>query len=72
MGNQWVFIVPDHKAGYLLGGGVALGEVPYIPKSLSWLQILELVAISIVKSKRSLEQCGVRTNSALSVIPHIE
>ena len=20
MGNQWVFIVPDHKAGYLLGG----------------------------------------------------
>ena len=20
-GHQWVFIVPDHKAGYLLGGG---------------------------------------------------
>ena len=26
-GNQWVFIVPDHKAGYFLGG-VALGGVP--------------------------------------------
>ena len=26
-GNQWL-IVPDHKAGYLLGGGVAWGGVP--------------------------------------------
>ena len=26
-GNQWVFIVPDHKAGYFLGG-VALGGFP--------------------------------------------
>ena len=25
-GNQWVFIVPDHKAGYLFGGNVALGS----------------------------------------------
>ena len=24
-GNQWVFIVPDHKAGYLSGVNVALG-----------------------------------------------
>ncbi len=24
-GNQWVFIVPDHKAGYFLGVNVALG-----------------------------------------------
>ena len=27
-GNQWVFIVPDHKASYFLGGEtVALGGV---------------------------------------------
>ena len=29
-GNQWVFINPDHKAGYFLGG-VALGGVARIP-----------------------------------------
>ena len=28
LGNQWVFIVPDHKAGYLLEGGWHWGGVP--------------------------------------------
>ena len=27
-GNQWVFIVPDHKAGYFLGYPRGIGGVP--------------------------------------------
>ena len=27
-GNQWVFIVPDHKAGYFLGFYGGIGGVP--------------------------------------------
>ena len=27
-GSQWVFIVPDHKAGYFLGGKRGIGGVP--------------------------------------------
>ena len=37
-GNQWVFIVPDHKAGYSLGE-VALGGAPLDPHDVckcSW------------------------------------